>query len=474
MNPLFRILKSSLFLGMLGFGSVVASTMAEERPATPNFIMIYCDDLGYGDIGPFGATRVKTPNLDRLAAEGMKLTDFYSTCSVCTPSRSSLMTGCYPRRVNMHVDENNVCVLFPGARKGLNPEETTVAEVLEAKGYATACIGKWHMGDHPDFLPTSQGFDSYFGIPYSNDMNRKNIPLPLMRDEKVIADGVQKDTTITKQYTEEAVQFIQKNAEGPFFLYMPHTAVHLPLVPGEEFLGTSDYGKYGDWIHEIDWSLGKILKALKEEGIEGNTMIVFSSDNGSRWGKEGSNLPLRGQKGRTDEGGMRVPTLAWWPGQIPAGTVSNEIMTTMDVLPTFAHLSGGCLPADRKIDGHNVWPILSGQPNAKSPYEAFYYYQMEQLQAVRSGPWKMFVPMESKKRHWGDPEGMTELKLYHLGDDIHEDHNVADAHPEVVKRLTALAEKARVELGDLGREGSGQRPAGWRDEPAPRLMESGE
>jgi arylsulfatase A-like enzyme len=426
--------------------------------------------LGYGDIGPFGATRVETPHLDQLAAGGMKLTDFYSTCSVCTPSRSSLMTGCYPRRVNMHVDENNVCVLFPGARKGLNPDEVTVAEVLKSKGYATTCIGKWHMGDHPDFLPTAQGFDSYFGIPYSNDMNRKNIPLPLMRNETVIEDSVQNDTTITQRYTEEAVQFIKSNADQPFFIYLPHTAVHLPLVPGKKFLGTSQYGKYWDWIHEIDWSLGEIVGALKDECIDQKTMIIFTSDNGSRWAKEGSNLPLRGQKGRTDEGGMRVPAIAWWPGQIPAGSVSHEIMTTMDVLPTLAHLAGSCPPSDRKIDGHNIWPILSGQSGAHSEYEAFYYYQMDQLQAVRSGDWKMFVPMESKRRNWGEPEGKTDLQLFNLAEDIHEDHNVADQHPQVVERLLGLAEIARVDLGDGDSTGTGQRAAGWRDEAAPRLL----
>ncbi len=470
MNRFTKFLARTL---ILGFACLILSTQAAERPESPNFIVIYCDDLGYGDIGPFGATRVETPHLDQLAAGGMKLTDFYSTCSVCTPSRSSLMTGCYPRRVNMHVDENNVCVLFPGARKGLNPDEVTVAEVLKSQGYATTCIGKWHMGDHPDFLPTAQGFDSYFGIPYSNDMNRKNIPLPLMRNETVIEDSVQNDTTITQRYTEEAVQFIKSNADQPFFIYLPHTAVHLPLVPGKKFLGTSNHGKYWDWIHEIDWSLGEIVGALKDECIDQKTMIIFTSDNGSRWVNEGSNLPLRGQKGRTDEGGMRVPAIAWWPGQIPAGSESSEIMTTMDVLPTLAHLVGSCPPSDRKIDGHNIWPILSGQSGAHSEYEAFYYYQMDQLQAVRSGDWKMFVPMESKRRHWGEPEGKTELQLFNLAEDIHEDHNVADQHPQVVERLKALAEVARVDLGDGDLTGTGQRAAGWRDEAKPRLRDEG-
>ena len=436
----------------------------------PNFIVVFCDDLGYADIGPFGSKTHATPALDRMAAEGMRLTDFYSTCSVCTPSRSSLMTGCYPRRVNMHVDEKNLCVLFPAARKGLNPSEVTIAEVLKDAGYATACIGKWHLGDHPDFLPTSQGFDSYFGIPYSNDMNRKQVPLPLVRNETVIADSVQNDTTITKQYTDEAVNFIKANSNKPFFLYLPHTAVHLPLVPGKEFKGTSDDGPYGDWVQEIDWSMGELFKALKSEGIDDNTLVLFTSDNGSAREKQGSNLPLRGRKGRTDEGGMRVPCVVRWPGHIPPGTSSGEITSTLDLLPTFAGLAGGTVPSDRKIDGKDIWPILSGKPNAKSPHEAFYYYQMDQLQAVRSGEWKLCVALDAKKRNWGKPEGATELKLFNLATDIHEDRNVADENPKVVERLLKLAEQARVDLGDVDRPGKGQREAGWVDVASPRLI----
>jgi arylsulfatase A-like enzyme len=437
-----------------------------EAASPPNIILVFMDDLGYADIGPFGATRQKTPHLNKMATEGMRLTDFYSTCSVCTPSRSSLMTGCYPRRVNMHVDEKNLCVLFPAARKGLHPDEVTIAELLKQQGYATACLGKWHLGDHPDFLPTNQGFDYYFGIPYSNDMNRKEVPLPLVRNETVIEVPV-KQETITRRYTEEAVRFITTNKKRPFFLYLPHTAVHLPLFPGKSFHGKSQNGRYGDWVEEVDASMGTIFKTLKSEGLDNNTLVLFTSDNGSR--QKGSNDPLRGKKGRTDEGGMRVPCVVRWPGKIPAGSSSSEITATIDLLPTFAKLAGTNAPTDRTIDGKDIWPILSGQPQARSPHEAFYYYQMDQLQAVRSGPWKLFVAMDAKKRNWGKPEPAQPLKLFNLVTDIHEDTNLATAKPDVVKRLLILAEKARQDLGDTGRPGAGQRKAGWVEKAAPRL-----
>ncbi len=458
------ILSSALALTILAL-----STTLPGAQEPPNFIVVFIDDMGYADIGPFGASTQSTPHLDRMAREGMILTDFYSTCSVCTPSRSSLLTGCYPRRVNMHVDEKSLCVLFPGARKGLNPDETTIAEALKTRGYATACIGKWHVGDHPEFLPTSQGFDEYFGIPYSNDMNRKKVPLPLVRNQTAIEAPVRQET-LTERYTKEAIRFIRKSKGRSFFLYLPHTAIHLPLFPGKAFHGRSRAGKYGDWIEEVDASTGRILGTLKELGIDERTLVLFTSDNGSQRARQGSNLPLRGRKGRTDEGGMRVPCVVRWPGKIPAGSRSGEVASTIDVLPTFAKLAGASLPTDRVIDGKDIWPLLGGRPGAKSPHEAFYYYQMDQLQAVRSGKWKLFVAMDSKKRNWGKPEGKTPLKLFDLAKDIHEDENVAEANPEVVRRLLALVEKAREELGDVDRPGKGQRPAGWVDEPAPRLL----
>ena len=457
------------YASLIGAIVMLTSLLANGATKKPNIIIVFCDDLGYADIGPFGSKTHATPVLDRMAEEGMRLTDFYSTCPVCTPSRSSLMTGCYPRRVNMHVDERNLCVLFPSAKKGLNPSEITIAEILKGQGYATACIGKWHLGDHPDFMPTSQGFDSYFGIPYSNDMNRKEVPLPLVRDLTVIEDSVQKDTTITARYTKEAVSFIKKNSKKPFFLYLPHTAVHLPLVPGKKFKGSSKDGPYGDWVQEIDWSMGELFKTLKQEGIDENTFVLFTSDNGSAREKQGSNLPLRGRKGRTDEGGMRVPCVVRWPGKVPAGSSSAAITSTLDLLPTAAALSGTKVPDDRIIDGKNILPILLGKTN-QPPREAFFYYQMDQLQAVRSGDWKLFVPMDSKKKNWGKPEGKTELKLFNLANDIHEDLNLADKKPDVVKRLLAYAEQAREDLGDVNRPSQGQRKAGWAEKASPRLL----
>ncbi len=467
MNLSARILLGWLLLACCCGYLAAAERQAEksaERP--PNFIVVFIDDLGYADIGPFGAVKHRTPVLDRMADEGLRLTDFYSTCSVCTPSRASLLTGCYPRRVNMHVDEKNLCVLFPAARKGLNPDEDTIADVLKRQGYATACIGKWHLGDHPEFLPTSQGFDSYFGIPYSNDMHRQQVPLPLVRGEQVIEAPV-KQESITRRYTEEAVQFIEENKERPFFLYLPHTAVHVPLFPGKPFQGKSKGGKYGDWVEELDWSMGELFKALEQAGVDEQTLVLFTSDNGSQ--RPGGNAPLRGGKGRTDEGGMRVPCVVRWPGKIPPGTSSGEVTATIDLLPTFAKLAGAELSDKRPIDGRDIGPILRGEENATSPHEAFYYYQMDQLQAVRSGKWKLLLPLESKKRNWGDPEGAQPLALFDLSADIHEDDNLAEAHPEVVRRLLALAEQAREELGDEAQPGQGQRPAGWVEEPAPRL-----
>ena len=449
------------------FGLAIALVAnSEERP--PNFVVIFCDDLGYADLGCFGAKKIKTPNVDRMATEGMRLTSFYSTSGVCSPSRSSLLTGCYPRRVNMHVNHNNLCVLFPADRKGLNPEESTIAEVLKAKDYATICVGKWHVGDHPNFLPHKQGFDSYFGIPYSNDMNRKAVPLPLLRNERVIEAPVDQPM-ITPRYTKEVVQFIYGNKDKPFFIYLPHTFPHVPLFASSRFKGKSERGRYGDTIEEIDWSTGEILKALKDTGLDEHTLVIFTSDNGSQ--QKGSNLPLRGRKGQTWEGGQRVPCVARWPGKIPAGSESDEIASTLDFLPTFAKLAGGKLPG-KSIDGHDMSPILLAKEAAQSAHEAFYYYQMDQLQCVRSGKWKLHLALKSKKRNWGKPEGKVAMQLYDLEADVGESKNISADHPEVVKRLVALAEKAREELGDVDRPGKGQRKAGWVEKASPRLIQA--
>ncbi len=451
----------------LAVGPVAIAAKAERQK--PNFILIYVDDMGYGDLGCFGSKVNRTPAIDRMAGEGMRFTSFYVTSGVCTPSRSSLMTGCYPRRVNLHQDAQGRCVLFPAAKKGLNPNEVTIAELLKARGYATFCIGKWHLGDQMVFLPTRQGFDHYYGIPYSNDMGGKEIPLPLMRDDTVIEAPVNQDT-LTGRYTEEAVKFIRANKDRPFFLYLPHAVVHEPLHAGDAFRGKSANGRYGDAVEELDWSTGQILKTLKELAIAENTLVVFTSDNGSTGARGGSNAPLRGHKGQTLEGGQRVPCIMRWPGQIPAGKACDELTATIDILPTFAGLAGTAAPGDRVVDGKDIWPLMAGEPGAKTPHEVFYYYQMDQLQAVRSGKWKLHLPLKEKKRNWGKPDRDAPLELFDLDADIHEDNNLADKHPEQVKLLLALADKARIDLGDTGCQGANQRPAGMVEHPIGRLL----
>lgn len=427
------------------------------------------DDMGYSDIGCFGSTKNRTPVLDQMAQEGMRFTDFYVTSGVCTPSRSSLLTGCYPRRLNMHIDQNNKWVLFPNARKGLNPDETTIAEILKEQGYATACIGKWHLGDQPDFLPTRHGFDSYFGIPYSNDMGRKNIPLPLLRDEQVIEAPVAQ-SPITRRYTEEALKFIQTNREKPFFLYLPHTSVHLPLFPGEKFQGKSSNGKYGDWIEEVDTCTGIILETLKKEKIDQNTLVIFTSDNGSNSRNGGSNAPLKGSKGSTHEGGMRVACLMRWPGKIPAKSSCSEVASTLDLLPTFTALAAGKLP-EKKIDGHDISDLLFGMRDAKSPHKAFYYYHTKQLQAVRSGKWKLVLPQTEKLEGWSDKKRNSPIQLFNLSVDPAESNNLAEKNPNIVTRLIRLVKVAQEDLGDGDNKGKGQRPAGWVDEAKPLLLQ---
>jgi len=451
-----------------GFAQTGSSTDGK-----PNFIVIFCDDLGYGDVGCFGSQKNRTPNIDKMAAEGMRFTSFYVTSGVCTPSRASLMTGCYPCRVNMHQNDEGLCVLFPVNKKGLHPDEITIAEILKTQGYATCCIGKWHLGDQFEFLPTSQGFNYYFGIPYSNDMGSRvgtnRPPLPLVQNETVI-EAPADQNTLTKRYTEQAVDFIKANKDKPFFIYLPHTMPHTPLHVSEAFSGRSANGLYGDAIEELDWSVGQILETLRQLDLDRRTLVVFTSDNGATAEKGRSNGPLRGHKGTTWEGGQREPCIVWWPGRIPAGKTCSELATTMDMLPTFAGLAGTKAPTDHIIDGKNIWPLMAGKKNAKSPHEAFYYYQMDQLQAVRSGRWKLHLPLAQKKKNWGEPTPDVPLALYDLEADIGETTDVADQHPDVVKHLLALAEEAREDLGDVGREGKNQRPAGWVENPKPLLL----
>jgi len=467
----------NLLMAFVGvFCCLIASSNALAAKKSPplNFVVIYCDDLGYGDVGCFGSKKHRTPHIDEMAEDGLKLTSFYVTSGVCTPSRSSLMTGCYPRRVNMHIDSRGAWVLFPRAKKGLHPKEVTLAEVLKARGYSTAIVGKWHLGDQPKFLPTRQGFDRYFGIPYSNDMGkgRRNYPpLPLLRNETVI-ESEPDQSQLTKRYTEEAVKFITENKDKPFFLYLPHTMPHNPVHASEAFRGKSKNGRYGDAVEEIDWSTGRILKTLSDLGLEKNTLVLFTSDNGaaSRWG--GSNAPLSGYKGSTMEGGMRVPCVVRWPGRIPAGTQCDEVASTIDLLPTFANLAGTSPPQDRIIDGKDIRSLLLNPQTARSPHEVFYYYFRDQLQAVRSGKWKLHLPRMRRRRSKQNKSRTIPARLYDLHADIAEKKNVASDHPDVVKHLTTLAEQARRDLGDGKQQGKNQRPAGFVENPVPLTKNS--
>ena len=456
-----RIIRS--FLPLLFIFVIVFTIGCSKQPVKPNFIVILCDDSGYSDTGPYGSQVNRTPELDRMAEEGLKFTDFYVTSGVCTPTRSSLMTGCYPLRVGMDENYKGFWVLFPGDNKGLNPSEITIAEMLKDQGYATACIGKWHLGDQDPFLPTSQGFDYYYGIPYSNDMGRgNNPPLPLLRNKTVIEAPVDQ-STITKRYTEEAVAFIEQNKENPFFLYLPHTMPHYPLFSSEQFSGKSNNGKFGDAIEEIDWSTGRILAKLRELELDENTLVIFTSDNGAT--RSGSNAPFSGYKCGIMEGSMRVPFLAWWPGTAPAGEKCEELTTILDFLPTFAKLSGGKVPDDRVIDGKDISSLIQGEEGAKSPHEVFYYYFMSQLQAVRAGDWKLFLPMEERQYGWTRKVEKAETELFNLKTDPAEMVNVADKYPEIVEKLTAYAELAREDIGDFQRKGKNTREAGWVDDP---------
>lgn len=436
----------------------------------PNFILFLCDDLGYGDIGAFGSTLNRTPQLDRMAREGMRLKSFYGN-PVCTPSRAAFMTGCYAKRVAMPN------VIFPSCATGLSTNEYTVARLLKGLGYATMCIGKWHLGDQRQFLPTRHGFDSYFGLPYSNDMGggepdlkqTGRPPLPLLRDETVIEAPAVQDT-LTARYTDEAIKFITENRARPFFLYLPHTAVHVPLYPGAEFRGKSGNGAYGDWVEELDWSMGRILDTLRALNLASDTLVLFTSDNGP-WLTQGTNGgiagPLRGGKGSTWEGGVRVPTLAWWPGRIPAGSDCGATMANIDVLPTFVKLAGGRLPAHRALDGKDVSPLLLGR-STTSPHKSFFYFRGDTLEAVRFGPWKLSFPAQLRPEYKQEKAlaAGPAPRLYNLETDLGETRDVAADHPDVVKRLKRYVASMDADLGETGK-GPGVRAPGWVTRPQP-------
>lgn len=471
-----------LLVSVLGFRVFCAAASGAGGPnPKPNFVLILCDNLGNGDVGCFGSKLHRTPNLDRMAAGGLRLTSFYSASGVCSPSRAALMTGCYPRRVDLHVSGAGLAVLRPLDTKGLNPDEETIAEVLKQAGYATSCIGKWHLGDQPEFLPTRQGFDEYFGIPYSDDMTKDKFPdtwpdLPLMRGERVIEAPVDRDG-LTKRYTEAAADFIVRHRDRPFFLYMPQAMPGSTSSPfsSQAFRGRSANGAYGDSVEELDWSAGEILKVLRENHLEDNTLVVWTSDNGAvrRVPAQGSNAPYQGWGYSTSEGGMRMPCILRWPGRVPAGAVCDELATMMDFLPTFARLAGAPFPV-KNIDGRDAGPLWFTDHPARSGYDeaGFFYYQMQQLQAVRAGDWKLYLPLEKKAGLEKGKPAAAPLALFDVRHDVTEEHEASAAHADVVARLTKLAEKARAELGDLNRPGSGQRPAGRAEHPRAQVLES--
>ncbi len=453
----------------------------------PNVILINCDDLGYGDLGCYGSQVHDTPALDRMAAEGTRLTDFYMASPVCSPSRGAMLTGCYPARIGFD-SFDGIHVLFPGMGVGLNPSEVTIARLLKDAGYSTMMVGKWHCGDQPEFLPTRHGFDHWLGLPYSNDMGIQpnaltaeeradieekfdiklppplQVPLPLLLDEDVI-EAQPDQASLTSRYLQESVRFIREKQDEPFFLYFAHMYVHLPIYVQPRFAEESRNGPYGAAVRCIDWAADVLLHELGQLGIDDNTIVIFTSDNGAlaRPG-EGSNLPLRANKGTTWEGGQRVPCIVRWPGQIPPGVESNAMTTAMDLYPTIAAWCGAEVPSDRTIDGRDISSILRGENNT-SPHEAFFYYSGSDLEAVRAGRWKLHVYKSPNRRGGTGPI----QELYDLEVDIAETTNVAESHPDVVAELLRHIDRARDDLGDgaSGVEGKGCRPVGRVSDPVP-------
>jgi arylsulfatase len=484
-------MRRSLILLLL-LGCSAPAPRHSDRP--PNIVIILTDDQGYADIGCFGAKEIKTPNLDRMAREGMRFTDFYVAQAVCTASRAALMTGCYPNRVGLHGALNHQSPI------GISDDELLLPQILKSRGYATGAFGKWHLGCQPKFMPTRHGFDEFFGIPYSNDNGplhptMRGLPsLPLYAGEDVI-DHDPDQSRFTRRITENALSFIQRNRAKPFFLYVPHIMPHVPIHASENFKGRSAGGLYGDVIEEIDWSVGEILDSLKENGVDDRTLVFFFSDNGpflSYGSHAGHAEPLREGKLTTWDGGMRSPCILRWPGVTPAGRVCTSPVMSIDLLPTLANLVGADLPS-KPIDGLDILPLLEGRSGATSPHEALYFYAGEELQAVRSGDWKLHVAHEyltpaGPPRSDGKPanfehmkpEGMeasgirgiasrhgyrverTPAALYDLRTDPGEAQDVSAGHPDIVRRLQEFAEKARADLGDTltGRKGSGVRAPG--------------
>jgi len=449
-------------LVLIGLGTFLCAESVAAAQTKPNVVFIFIDDMGYGDIGPFGSTVNQTPSLDRMAAEGLKLTQFYVSNTACTPSRSALLTGTYARRIGM-----DGRVLFPGEKRGLNPNEVTIADMLQAQGYATGCFGKWHLGDQPEFLPLAQGFDEYFGIPYSNDMwpgNKRGnpltnrgpyTPLPVVRQNKAVAyvsDGADQ-SLLCEVMTDEAIKFITGHKDEPFFLYLPHAYIHGPRYARPEIFEKAERNVLRANVQEVDTSVGRVLGTLRELKLDKNTLVIFTSDNGGAGGSMG---PLRGRKGGPKyEGHMREPTIVWWPGTIPAGIASAEIVASVDILPSLARLTGAEVPRDRRIDGQDALDVLLGKPQARSPHEVLFY----ETDAVRRGKWKLLRKQVKGKR-------VTEL--YDLEADIGEKTNRLKTHPELAKQLGALLD---AHARDLAQD---TRPAGFVETAQPIISRSGE
>lgn len=458
-----------ILVGLLLIG---LQSLAADR--LPNIVIFYCDDMGYADLTCYGSKGVATPNIDRLAAEGVRFTDFYVSQAVCSASRAALMTGCYNLRVGIGG------ALGPGSKIGLNPTEINLAKLCKSKGYATGIFGKWHLGSVPELLPEKQGFDEFCGVPYSHDMwpkhpeNPKAYPdLPLYEYGKVVETNPSPDT-LTQFYHSHAMKFIEKNKDRSFFCYIPHSLPHVPLGAGPAFKGKSGKGLYGDVISEIDWCVGEVMGLLKKLNLDENTLVFFGSDNGP-WTTYGDHAgdagPLREAKGTSFDGGARVPGIFRWPGKIPAGKVCKEPAMTIDILPTLARLLEVELPKDRKIDGLDIWPLITSAPGAKSPHEALFIYWLDHLQTVRSGKWKLHFPhayrMHPEKRATGGVpnkarQGQIELSLFDLENDIGESTDVKGQYPEVVEKLKKLADEMRQDLGDSATKtkGSGRREPG--------------
>lgn len=455
------------FMAATGAGLAACSLPRRARACPrdprdrPNFIVIFVDDCGYRDVGCFGAEGYETPHLDRMAAEGVRFTDFYAAAASCTPSRASLMTGCYPARIGLPN------VLNHTANIGLHEDETTIAEVLKSRGYATACYGKWHLGHHPKFLPTRHGFDEYFGLPYSNDMwprhptNDTFPPLPLIEDEETVQYNPDQ-RQLTTWYTRRTIDFITAHKDEPFLVYLAHTMAHVPLHVSDKFAGRSKLGPYGDVLMELDWSVGQVLSTVRSLGLDDNTLVVFTSDNGpwlSYGDHAGCALPLREGKGTTFDGGQRVPFIAWWPGQISADSVCRDVAATFDLLPTLAGLAGAGLDPGRTIDGKDIWPLLHGAPDAASPHEAFFFHLGGRVHAVRCGNWKLHAPHQYRSLAgeggggWPGPYENKDIgwALFDLEADIGETTDVADQHPGIVERLSELIVAFEKELADNAR-----------------------